>query len=46
MKIEEKIQLEWWEMFTRCYVTPWSLGVLQPTYVYFPTPLVIIEDTV
>lgn len=40
----EKIQLDWYQIYKRCYIEPWSLGVLQPEYVYFINPLVIIDD--
>ncbi len=42
---EQKINLEWILMVRACYPTQWSLGVLQPEYVYFQQPLVIVDDS-
>ena len=41
---EEAVNQDWLEMYQRCFVYPWSWGVLQPDYVYFQKPLVIIDD--
>lgn len=41
---EEQIHQDWLEMYKRCFVYPWSWGVLQPEYVYFEKPLVIMND--
>ena len=41
----QKIELEWWNMFQRCYTPTWCWGPLQPDYVYIPAPLVIIDDS-
>ena len=41
----EQVNCDWQEMYRRCFVTLWNWGVLQPEYVYMPTPLVIIDDT-
>ena len=41
----DKFECEWQEMYRRCFVTLWNWGVLQPEYVYFSTPVVIIDDT-
>ena len=43
--MKERLQLEWSQLYTRCFVFPWSWGILQPEYVYLPAPLTIIDDS-
>jgi hypothetical protein len=44
MTLDQQLQLDWWDMYRRCFVREWSWGVLQPEYVYMEQPLVIIDD--
>jgi hypothetical protein len=44
LHVEDQIDIDWFNMYRRCFVSPWSLGVLQVEYVYFMNPLVIIDD--
>lgn len=41
-----QLDQDWYEMYIRSNVLNWRLGVLQPEYVYFEQPLVIIDDAV
>lgn len=41
---ERLLEEEWREIFLKCNVYPWNWGTLQPEYVFFQQPLVIIDD--